>query len=108
VAALVQPLTAARSLQPLSMAAHTAPLLTLWQEQMVALSGRHRRPGRRATALRQDQRGRVGRQGNAVLGVLQQGVVIAVVAHQHRAEHMLAAGVHHQPAVGALASSMKR
>ncbi|MCY1441328.1 hypothetical protein D9M71_576400 [compost metagenome] len=36
---MVQPLTAAKSLQPLSIAAHTAPLLTLWQEQMVALSG---------------------------------------------------------------------
>ena len=47
----------------------------------------------------QDQAGRFGRQGNAVLGVLQQGVVVAVIAHQHRPQHLLAGGVDHQPAV---------
>ncbi|MNO60169.1 hypothetical protein D3C76_507730 [compost metagenome] len=56
--------------------------------------------GRSAARLWQDQRGRVGRQGYTVLRVLQQGVVVAVVTHQHRAQHMLAAGIHHQPTVG--------
>ncbi|MNF78705.1 hypothetical protein D3C84_608980 [compost metagenome] len=48
--------------------------------------------GRRAFGLRQDQAGRIFRQGDAVLRVLQQGVVVAVVADQHRAEHVLAIG----------------
>ncbi|RMU64502.1 Cellobiohydrolase A, partial [Pseudomonas savastanoi pv. glycinea] len=54
---------------------------------------------RRAFPTRQDQAGRVGGQGDAVLGVLQQGVVVTVVADQHRAEHLLAICRHHQPAI---------
>ncbi len=45
---------------------------------------------RGAFALRQDQAGRVGRQLDAVLHVLQQGVVVAVVADQYSADGLLA------------------
>jgi len=55
--------------------------------------------GRSALGLRQDQRGRIGRQLDAVLRVLQQGVVVAVVTDQHRAEHGLAIGGYHQSTV---------
>ncbi len=54
---------------------------------------------RRALTHRQNQAGRIGRQLDAVQRVLQQGVVIAVVADQHRANHPLAIGRHHQTAV---------
>ncbi|MCY1343047.1 hypothetical protein D9M69_290550 [compost metagenome] len=55
--------------------------------------------GRCAFARRQDQAGRIGRQLDAVLHVLQQGVVVAVVAHQHRTQGLLAVGGYHQAAI---------
>ena len=51
VLALVVPLTAPRSSQPASMAALMAPLVTLWHEQMVALSGRASGPSAGAGSL---------------------------------------------------------
>src|ERR1700712_3288913 len=51
VAALVQALIPARSVQPPSMAEQIAPLLTLWQEQMVALVGRGAAPKGGAPSL---------------------------------------------------------
>ncbi len=63
---------------------------------------RRRAQGRGAFGRRQDQAGSVLGQGDAVLHVLQQGVVVAVIAHQHRADHALAVGGHHQsPVAGA-------
>ncbi|KAG0773687.1 hypothetical protein G6F22_014666 [Rhizopus arrhizus] len=53
----------------------------------------------RGLAQRQDQAGGIGRRRDAVLHILQQGVVIAVVADQHRAQDALAVGRHYQPAV---------
>ncbi|KPW90939.1 Uncharacterized protein ALO75_05421 [Pseudomonas syringae pv. coryli] len=54
---------------------------------------------RSAFATRQNQARWVGRQRDAVLRVLQQRVVIAVIADQHRAEYLLAIGRHHQATV---------
>ncbi|MNQ37592.1 hypothetical protein D3C85_511420 [compost metagenome] len=54
---------------------------------------------RRGLALGQNQAGRVCRRRDAVLRVLQQGVVVAVVAHQHGAQHAFAVRGHHQAAV---------
>lgn len=63
---------------------------------------RRRAQGRGAFGRWQDQAGGVLGQGDAVLHVLQQGVVVAVVTHQHRADHPFAGSVHHQaPVAGA-------
>ncbi|MND44569.1 hypothetical protein D3C80_354090 [compost metagenome] len=53
-----------------------------------------------ARHLRQNQCGRVGRQADAVLSVLQQRVVVAVVTDQHRPQHAFAAGIDDQATVG--------
>ncbi len=53
-----------------------------------------------ASRLRQDQAGRVSRQADAVLGILQQTVVVAVVTDQHSAEQVLAVGGDHHAPVG--------
>ncbi|MNZ50940.1 hypothetical protein D3C78_687410 [compost metagenome] len=55
--------------------------------------------GRCTGGLRQDQCRRIGRQGDAVLHVLQQSVVVTVVAHQHRTEYAFATGIDHQTAI---------
>ncbi len=49
-----------------------------------------------AIGQRQDQARRIGRQLDRILHVLQQGVVVAVVAHQHRADDLAAVGIDHQ------------
>ena len=64
-----------------------------------ALRQRIRTQQRRALALGQDQAGRVGGQGDAVLHVLQQGIVVAVVTHQHGAQGALAVGRDHESAI---------
>ncbi|RMS72185.1 hypothetical protein ALP62_05513 [Pseudomonas syringae pv. aceris] len=53
----------------------------------------------RAFATRQNQARWIGGQRDAVLRILQQCVVIAVIADQHSAEYLLAIGRHHQATV---------
>ncbi|MDT4827794.1 hypothetical protein FQZ97_611530 [compost metagenome] len=66
-------------------------------------AGRQRVGAQRRGRLagREDQHGRIGRQLDAVLRVLQQGVVVAVVADQYGAQHLPAVGGDHQAAVAA-------